>query len=200
MAPNYQTLSNLSVQLSMRRVVQRDKDGEPFYAGYSEAVVRITDERSGHAWELTMDGDRITSLTTYATDGVSRALLSQTPLDTLQSIAKAHLAQLDRAYDSGVPLYSALDEASAAPGRARSSLPTVEEFAEAWRATPAVVVDDATGETLTRRQALHRQWDEVTIHAIDKWTRQARNRRLIPPAPGKKRGRPKAASQEGQEK
>lgn len=199
MAANFQNLSSLTVRIFMRPVTQWTQAGEPFTPGYSEPVVRI-EGLNGRAWELTMDGDRVTSLASFDSRGITTDTLTHTPLETLKSVAKAHLRQLDTAYSASSTLTHALDDASAPPGYARNSLPTVAEFAEAWKSTPARVLDDATGETLTRRQALHKRWDtEVTIYAIDKWTREARNRGLIPPAKGNKRGR-KTAEQGGQEK
>lgn len=182
-------LQNLSVEVFRRPVYDRDRDGVPFALGFSESVVAIH-HRDGRSWELTLDGDRVTSIKASGPD-VQADSLNGLPVRTLAEIAKAHLALVDAEQGQGLAADDAATLAAADFGDARTGTPTLAEFAEVWRSMPPKVVDPETGETLTRRQALAKRYRAeagISAYAVDKWVGLARERGLIPPAPGRKRG------------
>src|SRR5690606_23437395 len=127
----------------------------------------------GWQWEVTAEGQRLTSLTIRG-HNVDQAALRLPPLGYLREVATTYLHKVEEAQEDGIPLDAALDEANQEPGevRVRSDPPTPEEFAEAWRATPPA--ETRARERVTRRQALAERY-HVTVHAVDKWTRAARD-------------------------
>lgn len=163
----------------MRPVVDWDSAGVPFPAGYSEPVVVVADPR-GWEWHLTAEGSRITSLTIRGAH-VDAAALRRVPLGYLAEVATVYLGEVERALDRGISLAAALESVDAEPGSIRlsSDAPTLGAFAEAWKETPAAEIRNA--ERITRRELLAKRYG-VTVWAIDKHTRAARDAGLIPVA------------------
>jgi hypothetical protein len=130
-----------------------------------------------------MKGDRITSLTVSG-ERVDAKALSTVPLRHLAQVAAAFLGEADKAFTEGAPVSAAFDGAGADPGRVRRHTgPSPEEFARSW-------LEVTTGE---RRKRLADRWG-VGVYTIDKWTRTARDRGLIPPPTV---GRPRSGQHQG---
>ncbi|UMG94151.1 hypothetical protein [Nocardioides sp. TF02-7] len=158
-------------------MIEWSPEGQPFRRGDSEPVVRVKDPR-GWTWEVTTDGDRITSLTVLGE--VTQEALRVIPLGYLRDVATGYLRQLDTANAQGLALTDALGMADHEPEvRVSGEAPSAGEFAEAWLNTPATEVRE--GKRRTRRQALAERYG-VTPFAVDKWTRAARDAGLIPAA------------------
>lgn len=164
-------------------------DGQRFETGAVEPVVTVFDPR-GWTWEVTLNDDRSALATLAVTAGpIDQKSLRVIPLNYLLEVAQAHVRVVDAEMDRpGMHLEDALEFASTDPGEIsrRGDPPTPEEFARAWHATPEV--DFKEGERITRRRALAKHFG-VTVWAIDKWTRKARDSGKLlatdSPKPGK---------------
>lgn len=132
----------------MRPVIEWSPEGQPFRRGDSEPVVRVKDPR-GWTWEVTTDGDRITSLTVLGE--VTQEALRVIPLGYLRDVATGYLRQLDTANAQGLALTDALGMADHEPEvRVSGEAPSAGEFAEAWLNTPATEVRRASAGRAVR--------------------------------------------------
>ncbi|HEY4237411.1 MAG TPA: hypothetical protein VGM45_08760 [Gaiellaceae bacterium] len=175
----------------MRPETVVDAFGQLDRTGAMEAVVMVSDPR-GWTWEVTGDGDRLTSLTVIPHPGVrlDQKALALVPVGYLHDVAARYLAIVERAVDDGMRIEDALREADRAAGEVVTTddAPTSEDFAAAWVSTPEVGVGERGTKRTGRRQALADRYG-VSVFTIDSWTRRARVEGLIPPVPGKPRGR-----------
>lgn len=181
-------LESLTVRVYTRRATDWTSEGERFDLGFTEPVVRI-EARDGRVWELILSGGEVTEVTVKGPALDQAAIVNGVPMDTLTRVARAHLAAVESHREVEGDITPLAVSLLAGSGPARTGTPTLEEFAEAWHDTPEFQEDPETGELLSKRQSLARRWsDEVSVYAIDKWTREARQRGLIPPVKGGKRG------------
>lgn len=173
MTPSYR---KWTVRGYMRPVIEWTSEGVPFSPGHTEPVVVVFDPR-GWEWHVTTEDGRLTSLVMKG-ENVDQRALRTVPVSYLREVAETYLGHVERAVADGIPLADALTDAEADPGQARvkGDPPTPEEFAAAWRETPASQTRP-DGRT-TRRQALAERWS-VTVYTVDKWTRAARDAGLI---------------------
>lgn len=185
MAPTLQTINQLTVVIYEREAMDFDEH-RPYWLGYSETVVSIRHE-DGRAWELRLD-DELESVVEFTMHGrVTRKALDAVPFETLRDVAVAHLKAHEAGLESGFSTEAARLMAHAEPGEAQGSTPTTREFSVTFNRTPERVEDPETGELVPRRQHLADRY-RVSVYAVDKWIRAGRDRGLIPPPPGKRRG------------
>ena len=136
-------------------------------------------------WELVLRGSdlidfRMRSMTTASRlKKITKATLRDAPVDDLLAIARLYINRLrsHRKPDEGLPPVAASELAAIKPGEARLGRPTPEEFAEAW----AESRDQARHNRRSHRNVLAERYS-VSVWAIDKWVRNARDLGLIPRA------------------
>ncbi|MGJ3507957.1 hypothetical protein [Enemella sp. A6] len=171
-----------STSVYMRQVHIWTKDGERVPAGYSEPVAVVFDPR-GWAWHVTMDGDRITTLTveSVGTAEVDQSATRTVPLQHLREVAREVLQGLDDDIDDGAPIPEALEAAATPRGfvRVKNAPPSPQLFAHYWQNSPEFVWVDERKRG--RRWRAAKDWG-VTEYAVDKWLREARDLGLIPPS------------------
>ncbi|MCA0294733.1 MAG: hypothetical protein LCH96_05330 [Actinobacteria bacterium] len=178
MAPRYR---NWKVRGYKR--TERDADGTAVVGD----VVEIT-EPGGWQWHLVVKDGQVLDYRMLHTGHrlVDTDALKHAPLADLARMAMAFHERVLAEFMEGTDLSDALDIAEIEPGEVRLSddSPAPEEFARAWLAIPGRTVDGTP-----RREALAERFG-VTVWAIDKWARGARERGLIPRArTGRPRGR-----------
>lgn len=153
----------------------RDDDG---YALYHETWVEVRDGLGGR-WTVTVEDDRIASLTVHADDVKQRDLRS-TPLVEIRAVALAHVRAVVSLLDQGYRLEDALDEASAAPSDLMpNGRTTVDKFLADYHAAGPRVRDDGEVDRKPRRQTLSEAY-QVSEYTIDKWVRFLRDRGDLP--------------------
>lgn len=189
MTPSYQTWT---VSGYMRPVFdQRARTDEWEPTGAHEPVVVVSDPR-GWSWEITAENGQLTSVTVRPATGahLDQRALSLVPVGYLRDVATTYLNDVERAFDEGMRIEDAFREADRARGEVVTpdGSPSSEEFAEAWRATGRAEITERGTARIPRRDALAERYG-VSVYAIDKWTKRARDLGLIEPVPGKRRGR-----------
>jgi hypothetical protein len=161
---------------------QMDRDAEGMWFELGPELVVVVDDPLGWTWEVTTESGRISAvaLRPHAGRTLDQHALSRAPLGYLREVALTFEADVDASYDDGLQLADALDTAERLPGELslKSPTPTPAQFAQVWRATPAVT--NREGERVTRRRALAQRFG-VSVWAVDKWTRTARDAALIGP-------------------
>ncbi len=168
----------------VRGYQRTDRDDAGFATGLDD-VVEIT-EPNGWQWHLVVkDGQGLDfRMVDTGTRPVGRDDLRHVPLADLVKIAAVFQERVGNEFADSARLGDALELAAIEPGEVRLSddSPAAEEFARAWLSIPRVTV-----EGVPRRDALAERYG-VTVWAIDKWTRKARERGLIPePTTGRRR-------------
>lgn len=160
---------------------EMDWDGDVrFRTGGTETVVVIFDPR-GWRWDVTADFHGLKEVTVASTAGkrVHQASMRLPPLGYLHEAAWTYIQDVEKDRDGGYPLHSALEGADSDHVRLRGDPPSLETFAAAWlEATTAKFRD---GKRVPRRQVLAARF-HVSVYAIDKWTRAARDAGLLPEA------------------
>lgn len=195
-APSYQ---RWTVRGFLRSRVEWDAYGVPFNPtpSHREPVVVVLDPR-GWEWHVTVEDNRITSLTIKGAD-ITPAAMRSVPLSYLREVATTYLSHVEWAVEEGLNLADALAEADRDPGavRVRGDRPAPAEFAETWNNTQPF--DMAGGTNKTRKQMVADHY-KVSEHAVNKWLRRARDTvnpetglPYLPPATtGRKRAAPKS--------
>lgn len=184
MAPRYR---NWKVRGYKR--TERDVDG----TAVVDDVVEIT-EPGGWQWHLVVRDGQVLDFRMVGSQRrpVDAKALVHVPLSDLARMAETFHGRVLSEFTDGTRLEDALEVAEIEPGEVRlgDDSPTVEEFARAWLSIPGTTVDGTP-----RREALAERFG-VTPWAIDKWTRRARERGLIPRAAT---GRPRQTLRPGEQ-
>lgn len=192
MTPSYE---QWEVSGYMRPVIEWTNDGQMVRTGEQEPVVVVFDPR-GWTWHVVIRQGRLVSLTIEG-GAVTDSVLDRTPLGYLRDVATTYAEHVESAAAEGIPLSDALDLARRGGGevRVRREKPSVEDFARQWLATEPSL-DVQTGKRTPPRVLLAQHYG-VSVHAIDKWTRAARDQGLLPK---KQRGRPRTTEKKEKEK
>lgn len=161
-------------------------EGERVETGGTEEVVTVYDPR-GWTWEVVLTDDHSEIDWLGVSGRIDQNALRTIPLGYLREVAADYLRKVELKHEDGFALWAARLESEVDPGdfSKRGDPPTPEEFAAQWNATPKATF--VNSERVTRRAALAERYN-VTVYAIDKWTRQARDAGLIKEPPGRKRG------------
>lgn len=183
MTPSYQ---RWQVRGYTRPRMDWTADGEPFHMeGEPDERVTVVFDPRGWRWEVTTEPDergreQVRSLTVFG-GKVDQEALRAVPLRDLADAAAGHWAKFDANRADGMDMHTAHVLARAESGQVRlpGDPPHLHEFAAAWHETPARTIVE--GESTARRDALAVRFG-VTVHAVDKWTRAARDAGLIEPA------------------
>lgn len=165
------------------------EDGELINTGAYEPVAVIFDPR-GWEWHVTLQPDRgdgrrpqIASLLIKSTNGrpVDQAALRAVPTSYIADAAASFLASFGATVEDDYHTADALAMAASEPGGVHlpGDPPPPEEFAAVWKSTPPVTVQGR--ERIPRRELLAEHYS-VSVWAIDKWARRARDLNLLPAA------------------
>lgn len=149
----------------------QDRDGG---ADGPETWVNVSDGHGGH-WTVTVEGERLTSLTVHAHD-VRQIDLRAVPLVELRTVALAHVREVEALRDDGYQLADALQEIGTQPPELMPDGRTpVADFISAYRAAGPRARPDGQIDRSPRRQQLAEQFS-VSVYTVDKWVRSLRNR------------------------
>ena len=145
-----------------------------------DQVVVVNDPR-GWTWEVVLKPDHTAIQWLSISGRIDQNALRSVPLKYLLEVAADYLRKLDTEYEAGLTLLEAREFAATEPGEFEISgdPPTAEQFAAKWHSTPESTFED--GKRVTRRWALKKHYN-VSVFAIDKWTRKARDAGLLPDA------------------
>lgn len=145
-----------------------DDDGEVLD---HETWVAVSDGRGGH-WTVTVDGDRLASLTVHAHD-VRQIDLRSVPLVEVRATALAHVRQVSDLLDDDYRLADALDMADP-PALMPDGRTPVADFIAAYRSAGPRAGADGRVDRTPRRQALAERFG-VSVYTVDKWVRLLRD-------------------------
>lgn len=160
----------------LRESLSWTRDGTPFPDG-RELVVNIYDPGDGTTVEIELAADResIASLRLDDNRGISGRTLERLPIPLLLDVAQTYYRAVDHYLRTDkLDLPQAIALADRNPGEVESSTarPTALEFATEWKQV-------ASKLKRGHRDALAARYG-VSKPTIDKWTREARDRGLIP--------------------
>ncbi|HTL42309.1 MAG TPA: hypothetical protein VL294_12635 [Pseudolysinimonas sp.] len=158
-----------------------------------ERVAVVTDPK-GWTYEVVAENGRIEALTLRPPPGikVTQRMLSGVPHGYLRDVAASYWRDVDDNLASPpgtvnvTPLTAALDAASGEVGPFVGK-PNMQDFARIWNATPARRFNSTTRKWEYRRavlQTLYRRPNGSSVgpDTISAWTKEARDKKLIPPA------------------
>lgn len=174
---------NWTVSGELRELTEAQGPGlPPMPLGRCEVVVRIETE-PGTRYELALSESGELEALTVRRRGITRASLREVPLRDLQAVAADYRDRFHELREGDdLPTVLAEELAGWEPGEHRhadDTAPTLEAFAEQWKAHPK---GGRLGGTLypTRRAYLAALYS-IAESTVDVWTRKARAAELLPP-------------------